>query len=84
MMEQLAVLLIPALMGVVLVRTLLMPLTFLAKLAAHSLCGFVCLWLLNWVAPFTGVAFPVNAVTVLTAGFLGLPGIGIMALLAVL
>lgn len=83
-MEQLVVLIIPALMGVVLVRALLMPLTVLMKLAIHSLGGFVCLWLLNWVAPFTGILFPINALTVLAAGFLGLPGIGIMALLAVL
>ena len=40
--------------------------------------------LLNTVSPFTGIAFPMNAVTVCLAGFLGLPGIGLLALLAVL
>lgn len=82
-MEKVAVLIIPALFGVALVRSLWMPLGFLWKLAIHSACGFGCLWLLNWVAPFTGIEFPVNAVTVLVSGFLGLPGIGILALLAV-
>ncbi|HCP71252.1 MAG TPA: SigmaK-factor processing regulatory BofA, partial [Clostridiales bacterium] len=47
-------------------------------------CGFLCLWLLNSVSAFTGAYFPINAVTVLVAGFLGLPGIGVMALLEVL
>lgn len=83
-MDEILVLLIPALLAVVLVRALLLPLQGIIKLAIHSGCGFVCLWLLNIAAPVTGIAFPINAVTVLTAGILGLPGIGILALLAIL
>lgn len=83
-MEKIAVVLIPALLAVLLVRLLLMPVKFVFKVAAHSACGFLCLWLLNSVSAFTGILFSMNAATVLTAGFLGLPGIGILALLAVL
>lgn len=83
-MEECITLLIPALLAVVLVRLLLLPVKFVFKLAICSGCGFLCLWLLNTVAPFTGIAFPVNTVTVLTAGTLGLPGIGLLAVLAVL
>ena len=83
-MENFVTLLIPALLALILVRLLLMPMKLLFKIAIHSGCGFLCLWLLNSVAGFTGIYFPINAVTVLTAGFLGLPGIGIMALLAVM
>lgn len=83
-MEKFATLIIPALLAVVLVRTLLLPIQWGLKLAAHAGCGLVCLWLLNFVAPFTGIYFPVNAVTVLISGLLGLSGIGVMALLAVL
>ncbi len=83
-METWITLLIPALLAVVLVRLLLLPVRFLGKLAIHSGCGFLCLWLLNTVSGTTGILFPINAVTVLTAGVLGLPGIGILALLAVL
>ena len=83
-MEKFVTLLIPALVALVLVRLLLMPMKLIFKIGIHSGCGFLCLWLLNSVASFTGVYFPMNAITVLTAGFLGLPGIGIMALLAVL
>lgn len=82
-MEKFVTLLIPALMAVVMVRLLLVPMKFLWRVAIHSGCGFLCLWLLNTVSGFTGIFFPINAVTVLTAGFLGLPGIGLMALLAV-
>ncbi len=83
-MEKIVTLLIPALMAIVLVRLLILPIRFAFKLVIHSACGFACLWLLNTAAVFTGIYFPINVVTVLAAGFLGLPGIGIMALLAVL
>ena len=83
-METWLALLIPALLALVLVRLLLLPVKFVLKLAIHSGCGFLCLWLLNAVSGITGILFPINAVTVLTAGILGLPGIGILALLAVL
>ena len=53
-------------------------------LLIHSVCGFLCLWLLNSIAGFTGIFFPINAATVLTTGILGLPGVGILALLAIL
>lgn len=83
-METFVTLLIPALLALILVRLLLLPMKFLFKLLAHSACGFLCLWLLNSISAFTGICFPINAVTVLTAGILGLPGIEILALLAVL
>ena len=83
-MEEIITLLIPAMLAVILVRLLLLPVKFIVKLGIHSACGFVCLWLLNAISTFTGIYFPINAVTVLTAGFLGLPGIGVMAVLAVL
>ncbi len=82
-MEKIVTLLIPVLLGLNLTRLLLLPLKRLVKFAIHSGCGFLCLWLLNTVSAFTGIAFPMNAVTVLTAGILGLPGIGLLAILAV-
>lgn len=83
-METFVTLLIPAVLAIVLIRLLLMPLKLGFKIAIHCACGFVCLWLLNSVSGFTGVFFPINAVTVLVSGVLGLPGIAILAVLAVL
>lgn len=83
-MEKVATLLIPALLAVLLVRLMLLPMKAVFKVGIHSACGFLCLWLLNSISLFTGILFPVNAVTVLTAGFLGLPGIGLLAILAVI
>ena len=83
-MENFVTILIPVLLGIILIRALLLPMKLIVKLALHSGCGFLCLWLLNTVSTFTGVYLPVNAVTVLIAGFLGIPGIGLIALLEVL
>ena len=83
-MDVIITLLVPAILAVILVRLLLLPMKLVFKIGIHSACGFLCLWLLNVVSTFTGIYFPINAVTVLTSGFLGLPGIGIMALLAVM
>lgn len=83
-METFVTLLIPAVLAIVLIRLLLMPLKLGFKIAIHCSCGFVCLWLLNSVSGFTGIFFPINAVTVLVSGVLGLPGIAILAVLAVL
>lgn len=82
-MENFATFLIPALLLLFLIRLLLLPLQLVFKLAIHSCCGFLCLWLLNTVSGFTGIFLPINAATVLTAGFLGIPGIVLIALLEV-
>ena len=82
-MEQLLTLLIPALLAVILVRLLLIPMRLIWKLGLHVLFGLLCLWLLNTVAPFTGIRFPINLVTTLIAGAGGLPGIAVLALLTI-
>ena len=83
-MENIVTLLIPVLLGIALLRMLLLPLKLILKLLLHSGSGFLCLWLLNTVSGFTGVYLPVNAITAAIAGFLGIPGIGFIALLEVL
>ena len=83
-MENILALLIPALLAVLLIRLLVLPMKLAAKLLLHSAAGLLCLGLLNSVSGFTGIFFPINAVTVLIAGFLGLPGITLMTLLEVL
>lgn len=80
-MENFAVLLIPALLGVVLVRLLMLPIGLGLRLLIHSASGFACLWLLNTVSGFTGLLLPINAVTIAVSGFLGLPGVSLLTLL---
>lgn len=80
-MENLVVLVILALVGLTALRLLLIPMGLLWKLLLHSVSGLLCLWILNSVSDFTGIFLPLNAVTVLTAGLLGVPGLGLLALL---
>ena len=77
-MEAVLSILVPLVLAVSAVRAMVTP----VKIAAHALAGFACLWLLNTTAFFTGIYLPMNAVTVLIAGFLGLPGIGVIAFLS--
>ena len=83
-MENFVTLVIPVLLALVFVRLMLIPMKWIFRILLHSGCGFLCLWLMNSVAGFTGIYFPINAATVLTAGFLGIPGMGLIALLEIL
>jgi len=83
-MENLSAIVILALLSAALVRCLLLPIRWFWKIGINSFGGFLCLWLLDSVSAFTGVYIPLNAVTVAVAGFLGLPGIGILTILALL
>lgn len=80
-METFGAMMIPVLTLILLMKMMVLPLRLCARLALHGGCGFLCLWLVNSVSIFTGVYIPVNTVTALTAGFLGVPGIGVMVLL---
>ena len=80
-MENFVTIGILVLCSIILIRALLVPMKLIVKLAVHSACGFFCLWVLNTASGFTGICLPVNAITVAIAGFLGLPGIGLIALL---
>ena len=79
-MENFVSLLLPAVLILGVLRLLAAPMRLAVKLAVNSLGGLTCLWLLNWISGFTGIFFPINAVTAAIAGFLGLPGILLLAL----
>lgn len=82
-MENFASLIIPILLLCFLIRLMVLPIRWGWKIMINSACGFVCLWLLNSISGFTGLYFPINAITALIAGFLGLPGIGLLAIVQV-
>ena len=79
-MEKYLFFLIPSILLCILFRILLLPLRWGWKLLINTLCGYGCLLLLNTLGPFTHIYFPVNTVTVLIAGFLGLPGVSVLVL----
>lgn len=80
-MENFVSILIPLLLLMLLLKLLVLPIRWFWKVFVNSGCGFLCLWLLNSISAFTGLLFPINAVTALIAGFLGLPGILLLAIL---
>ena len=80
-MEKLLLLLALGGLLMALVRLVMAPIRLLWKLMINGLLGFAGLWIVNLLLGFTGFAIPINAVTVLLAGTLGLPGIGILAVL---
>ena len=78
-MENILSLIVPILIIFLLLRIIAAPVRLGVKILLNSACGFACLWLLNWISGFTGIFFPINPVTVIIAGFLGLPGIALLA-----
>ena len=78
-MENFASFLIPVVLVILVLRLMAAPLKLAVKLVINSLGGLTCLWLRNWISGFTGIVFPINAVTAAVAGFLGLPGIILLA-----
>lgn len=79
-METVVKTLIPLLLLPVLLKLMLAPIKWFWKLLLNTLCGFLCLWLVNTAAPVTGLVIPINLVTVTVTGVLGLPGICVLAL----
>lgn len=60
---------------------LMKPLRKLLKIILHIFSGLIALFLVNLASGFTGVSLAVNAVTLLTAGILGLPGVAALLIL---
>ncbi len=51
------------------------PIKLLFKLVVNSVIGIVLLLLVNYGGSFFGFELPVNIITILVVGFLGIPGI---------
>lgn len=80
-MENFAAIFIAAVLVFALLRLIALPIWWGLKIFLNSACGFLCLFILNSISGFTGIRFPINYITAMIAGFLGLPGIGVLALL---
>ncbi|MBU3093910.1 pro-sigmaK processing inhibitor BofA family protein [Clostridium sp. CM028] len=51
------------------------PLKILVKLILNCVFGVLLLLLANFLGKYVGIVIPINAVTALIAGFLGVPGV---------
>jgi len=79
-MENILALLIPVVVGIVVLKFFFSQIGCLWKLAVNSVSGFICLWLLNLLSGFTGILLPINFVSCLLTGALGVPGIILLVL----
>ncbi|MGE5577677.1 MAG: pro-sigmaK processing inhibitor BofA family protein [Syntrophothermus sp.] len=58
-----------------LARILFLPLRIIATLLYNALLGGVLLWVTNLLGHYVALNIPINPITALVAGFLGVPGV---------
>jgi len=58
-----------------LLKMFLKPIQLLWKLVLNSVVGLVLLMIFNYVASYFAFFIPINIITILIAGFLGVPGV---------
>lgn len=72
------------LFGIILIyvvgRMLLMPFKLVIKLIYNALVGGILLWVFNFGGAFIVFTIPINIITALTVGFLGVPGVVLLIL----
>ncbi len=67
--------------AVVLLRVMALPIRRIFKLLINTACGYALLLLFNIFSDTVGFSVPVNAVTSIAVGLLGLPGFGLLLLI---
>lgn len=70
-------------LALALLRLVAAPIRLAWKLIINGLIGVASLYLVNLASGITGLYIPINAVTAVLAGALGLPGIGLLALIEI-
>ena len=60
---------------VIVVKIFSWPLKILGKLILNGVLGVLLLLLVNFIGAYVDIAIPINAVTALISGFLGVPGV---------
>ncbi|MEW6662844.1 MAG: pro-sigmaK processing inhibitor BofA family protein [Bacillota bacterium] len=65
-------------------KILLKPFKLLFRLLYNSLVGIILLWLANLIGGAIGLFLPLNLVTILIAGFLGIPGVLLLLIMKAL
>ncbi|MBC7344581.1 MAG: pro-sigmaK processing inhibitor BofA family protein [Clostridia bacterium] len=62
-------------------RLFVRPMKLILKVLYSSVLGLILLWMVNIVGAYWGFFIPVNWLTILLVGFLGLPGLVLIFLL---
>jgi len=62
-------------------KLLLVPIKIVWKLAINAVVGGLALMLINFIGGFFGLYIPINIITALTTGILGVPGVVMILIL---
>lgn len=68
----------------IIIQVFLKPVKLVWKLLMNSIVGIILLLLSNYIGAYFAFALPINIITVLIAGFLGIPGIILLACFQIL
>ena len=79
-MNQLVTVIVIVFLLAVLTRILSAPIRLVLKLLVNAASGLVALFLVNLLAPITGVALGLNLLNALIVGIFGLPGLVLLIL----
>ncbi|MBS3970510.1 MAG: pro-sigmaK processing inhibitor BofA family protein [Clostridia bacterium] len=60
------------------------PIKMVFRVGYSLVFGMILIWAFNYIGEVFGLYIPANIVTILTAGILGLPGLGLMVVLQLL
>ena len=83
-MEKIILLAIAGILLLGLIRLMLLPMRLAWKLLLNGICGVLSLWLVNLTGGLTGLYLPVNPVTAVIAGTLGVPGLILLGIFQLL
>lgn len=56
-------------------KIMVVPLKWVFKLLINAIVGGVVLWVINYFGSYINIHIPLNPITALTVGFLGIPGV---------
>ncbi len=65
-------------------KLMLSPAKIVFRLGYSLVFGLILIWAFNYLGGIVGLHIPANIVTILLAGILGIPGIGLMLVLQLL
>ncbi|MEN6327751.1 MAG: pro-sigmaK processing inhibitor BofA family protein [Syntrophomonas sp.] len=68
----------------IIIQVFLKPVKLVWKLLTNSIIGIILLLLSNYIGAYFAFELPINIITVLIAGFLGIPGIILLACFQIL
>ena len=68
----------------IIVKTFFLPIKYLVRFILNGIIGGILLWFFNAFGNMAGIVIPINPITAVVAGFLGIPGVILLIVLQLL